>query len=124
MRGVAFNLFEAEGVKVELDAPPNASIESVVLAPDRRRHLLLIFKEALSNIARHARATEVRIAVRLSPSQLALSIRDNGVGFDPGRESRGHGLSSLRSRAAALGARLSIESAPGAGASIELAMPL
>jgi ligand-binding sensor domain-containing protein/signal transduction histidine kinase len=124
MRGVAFNLFEAEGVKVELDAPPNASIESVVLAPDRRRHLLLIFKEALSNIARHARATEVRIAVRLSPAELALSIRDNGVGFDPAHESRGHGLSSLRSRAAALGARLSIESAPGAGASIELAMPL
>jgi signal transduction histidine kinase/ligand-binding sensor domain-containing protein len=124
MRQVAFNLFEAEGVKVELDAPPNAAIESVMLAPDRRRHLLLVFKEALSNVARHARAKEVRIEVRLSPSELALSIHDDGVGFDPTIESRGHGLSSLRTRAAALGAKLSIDSSPGRGTSIELSMPL
>jgi signal transduction histidine kinase/ligand-binding sensor domain-containing protein len=128
MRQVAFNLFEAEGVKVELHAPPNASIETVVLAPDRRRHLLLVFKEALSNVARHARASEVRIDVRLSPSELDLSIRDDGVGFDPAaearRESRGHGLASLRLRAEALRARLSIRSEVGQGTSIELSMPL
>ena len=101
-----------------------ARIESIDLAPDRRRHLLLIFKEAVSNIARHARAREVRIEVRLDASELALSIEDDGVGFDPSVESRGHGLSSLRQRAALLRARLAIVSSPGAGTSIELSMPL
>lgn len=124
MRQVAFNLFEAEGVKVELEAPPEAAIESIGLAPDRRRHLLLIFKEAVSNIARHARASEVHIDVRLALSELVLSIRDDGVGFDPSSPTTGHGLESLRLRAAALRARLSIVSAPGEGTSIELSMPL
>jgi signal transduction histidine kinase len=68
MRQVAFNLFEAEGVKVELNAPPQAAMESIDLAPDRRRHLLMMFKEAVSNVARHARAREVRIEVALSAS--------------------------------------------------------
>jgi signal transduction histidine kinase len=124
MRSVAFNLFEAEGVRVELNAPPSAAIQDVALAADRRRHLLLIFKEALSNISRHARASEVRIDVELAPSRLSLSIRDTGIGFDPMQESRGHGLSSLRSRADALDAELVIESAPGRGTSITVSVPL
>jgi signal transduction histidine kinase/ligand-binding sensor domain-containing protein len=124
MRQVAFNLFEAEGVKVELNAPPQAAIESVGLAPDRRRHLLMMFKEAVSNVARHARAREVRIDVALSESKLELSIRDDGVGFDPRADSAGHGLSSLRQRAAALHASLVVDSAPGRGTRIAISMPL
>jgi signal transduction histidine kinase/ligand-binding sensor domain-containing protein len=124
MRQVAFNLFEAEGVKVELNAPPQAAMESIDLAPDRRRHLLMMFKEAVSNVARHARAREVRIEVVLSGSELRLSIRDDGVGFDARVESAGHGLASLRQRAAALNARLAIDSKPGTGTAIELSMPL
>jgi signal transduction histidine kinase len=124
MRQAAFNLLEAEGLRVEFRAPGDEAIEGIGLAPDKRRHLLLVLKEALANVARHARATHVEIDVSLAPDSLRLSIRDDGVGFDPLADHRGHGVASLRRRAEALSAQLEIRSKPGAGTSIEIGVPL
>ena len=55
---------------------------------------------------------------------LRLEIRDNGRGFDPLSPTEGHGLASLRNRAAALGGSLAIVSAPGAGTTVTLQLPI
>lgn len=123
MRQAAFNLLEAEGMRVEFRAPTDAALEDLDLAPDRRRHLLLVLKESLSNVARHAHASEVEIDIRFSAGALRLSIRDDGRGFDLEAPTSGHGLASLRARAEKLGGTIRIDSRPGGGTRIELEVP-
>jgi len=82
--------------------------------------LFRIAQEALSNAARHAHATAVDMTLRFEAhGGLSLDIRDDGRGFDADAAQavadRGLGLRSMRERAAALGARLSLETAPGDG---------
>ncbi len=124
MRQVTFNLLEAEERCVAFQAPEEREIERIGLGPDRRRHLLLIFKEAITNIARHAQAEHVRVEMELEARTLRLTIRDDGRGFDPHAHYEGHGLASLRRRAAALHAALRIDSAPGNGTTIQVVVPL
>jgi signal transduction histidine kinase len=86
-----------------------------------------IAQEALSNALRHSHAG--RIAVRLSEpnGRLRLTVEDDGVGFEPesaALRSQRLGLTSMEERAGALGGRLTVESRPGAGATIGLEVPL
>jgi signal transduction histidine kinase len=124
MRQVTFNLLETEGRPVEFHAPDEREVERIALAPDRRRHLLLIFKEAVTNIARHADATHVRIEIGVDAGTLSLTIGDDGRGFDPQNHDDGHGLHNLRQRSEALRADLRIESAPGHGTTVQVTVPL
>lgn len=124
MRQAAFNLLEAEGLRVEFRAPKDSEIEGIGLAPDRRRHVLLIFKEAITNVARHAQATRVDVDITLEADVLRLTIRDDGLGFDPEVGQDGHGLQSLRERSAHLEARLEMESAAGRGTTVRVTIPL
>ncbi len=89
-----------------------------------RRDVLLIFKEAVNNAARHARPLRVAIAFRVDGSRLFLSIADDGVGFDTSRSSEGQGLMSMRRRASALGGALAVESSPPRGTKVTLTVPL
>ena len=78
--------------------------------------------EALTNAAKHASATNAAIRVTESDGFLRLRVRDNGRG---GADfSHGSGLVGLRDRAEALGGRLQLHSAPGAGTSLDITMPL
>lgn len=115
MRQVTFNLLEAEGVTVDFSAPSEAEIVDIPLGPDRRRHMLLMFKEIVSNVARHAGATRVTVEIAVTPESMSVKVTDDGCGFDPDADLRGHGLSGLRRRAQGLNARLRIESKCGAG---------
>lgn len=69
------------------------------LSVDRQRDLILMFKEALHNITRHALATEVGIRLKQTAQCLILSIQDDGKGFDPAAVTGGMGLINLRRRA-------------------------
>jgi PAS domain S-box-containing protein len=81
-----------------------------------------VVSEALTNTAKHARASSVRVAVVADSGALRLSIRDDGVGgAEPGR---GSGLVGLQDRVQALGGTISLESAPGSGTSIVVTLPL
>jgi signal transduction histidine kinase len=96
------------------------------LAPERAAEVFRIAQEALTNALRHSDAAH--IAVRLSEpnGRLLLTVEDDGVGFEPESavRSRRLGLTSMEERAGALGGRLSVESRPGAGATIGLEVPL
>jgi signal transduction histidine kinase len=84
--------------------------------------LLGIVREAVTNAARHARASEVEIELSRS-GDLRMRIRDNGDGFDPGEPRGGFGLAGMRERARALGGDLRLSSRPGAGTEIEVVLP-
>jgi signal transduction histidine kinase len=81
-----------------------------------------VIAEALTNAAKHARASEVIVDVRDDDGKLYLSIRDNGVGGADSR--RGSGLIGLKDRVEALGGRLQIVSPPGEGTSLHISIPL
>jgi signal transduction histidine kinase len=79
------------------------------------RHVFLLYKEALHNVTRHAGASRVAIEVGVDGDQLGLRVEDDGVGFDVTGSTGGHGLNSMRRRAADAGGTLEIDSAPGRG---------
>lgn len=74
-------------------------------------HIWHVAKEVLSNVARHARATQVRVRCREEARTLKLVIEDDGVGFDPATVARGYGLINVEERARTLGG--SFEIIPG-----------
>jgi signal transduction histidine kinase len=80
-----------------------------------RRNLILIYKEILNNIARHAQARTVAISLGQHDSMFTLRVEDDGRGFDRDHVARGHGLNSLNERAARVGGVLSVDSVPGRG---------
>ena len=96
------------------------------LSPAVRGELVSIAREALSNIVRHAAATGATIEVSALDGQVLLEIGDDGSGFDvtASRDDGHHGLANMRRRAEALGGRLQVESASGAGTRIIVAVPL
>jgi signal transduction histidine kinase len=98
------------------------------LQPETERAAYRIVQEALTNIARHATATSGTVHLSTHPASLTITIEDNGAGFDvadverPGKR-RGLGLLSIRERVTGLGGTVRIESAPGQGSRIEVALP-
>jgi signal transduction histidine kinase len=100
------------------------SFPDQVVSGEMRHHLFLAAREALNNAVRHAGANEIGFRVRVLEDRLEISISDNGSGFDPSGCSNGHGLSNLRTRLKNLNGRCELESAPGAGTTVSLQLPL
>jgi signal transduction histidine kinase len=86
--------------------------------------LLRISQEALHNIQKHAHARNVNITLSYMPDTLALDVADDGQGFTPALGGRGLGLKTMSERAEELGGALTIESEPGKGTKIAVAIPL
>ncbi len=88
--------------------------------------LLRIVQEALHNVAKHSRASSVIVQLSGESRELALSISDNGVGFEVGRigSARGLGLISMRERIHLAGGEFDISSKPGGGTKIQARVPL
>ena len=83
-----------------------------------RQNLFLLYKEALTNVARHAQASRVQIDVSQEQDSWRVSVHDNGIGFDPNASYGGNGLKNLRVRADKLSGVLNIESEPGRGTTV------
>ena len=91
--------------------------------PELEREVFRVAQEALQNALRHADATRLDVELAANDGRLLLTVRDDGVGFDPqaaGVRSRRLGLTSMEERAEALGGTLSIESRPGEGTTVRL----
>jgi two-component system sensor histidine kinase UhpB len=85
-----------------------------------------VVQECLTNVAKHAAASEVEIELgRVADDRVRLRVRDNGVGFSPGAAPpRGLGLLGMRERIEALQGSLSIETSPGQGVALDIALPV
>lgn len=114
------------GVRVHVHvSPATGKAGSPALPPAVESELFGIAQEALTNIRRHARATEVEVALQTAPRRVRLSIRDDGRGFSPKEVPGGRlGLVGMRERAEVLGARLRVRSAPGRGTAVTVSVPL
>lgn len=83
-----------------------------------------LVQECLSNVIKHAGASEVAILVRESAEAIEVEATDNGAGFDSTGPSAGFGLVGMRERVALLGGWLAIETSPGGGTTIRLSLPV
>ena len=130
VRAEADRFTAASGIPCELSImlPPE-------LSEDVRDNAVRVVSEALTNIARHARAQHAAVSLRSTPypqsgetagrQALDIEVRDDGVGFDPVQISAGHyGLIGLQERTRLIGGTLSIESAPGQGTTLKVQLPL
>jgi signal transduction histidine kinase len=89
-----------------------------------KKNLLMFIKEAVNNIAKYSNASKAEIRIELVSNKILLSIKDNGIGFEPKSITRGNGLSGLQARANALGGHVIIDSQVGNGTSIKLSFDL
>jgi signal transduction histidine kinase len=96
------------------------------IGPPAAIALYRMVQEALTNVARHARATKVRIRLRRDGAQLLLEVRDNGVGFDERSVyiTGSHGLMGIRERAYMLGGSLEIGNTTEGGGRVVVRLPL
>jgi ligand-binding sensor domain-containing protein/signal transduction histidine kinase len=135
-RQFAADVFEAQGVNWNFEVPPEAeqAFAKVKLAPEQRRHLYLIFKEAINNAAKYSGCRAFALKLSVQSSALSAEIQDDGCGFEwhpaggtpvlLSKTRGGNGLQNMRARAAELGGALQIETAPGRGTSLRLTIPL
>ncbi len=98
--------------------------EALQVAPEVEAALFRIAQEALNNSLRHARAANVEVRLHREGAWLVLEAQDDGVGFEPGEDRGGGlGLRGMSERAAYLGGRLVVHSAPGEGTCIRAEIP-
>ncbi len=110
---------ERSGIRVIDDLSPVAVSEAVQIT------LYRLVQESLTNIAKYAGATEVRISLRSDSNRAWISVADNGRGFDvKGRRVSTHGLSGMRFRVETEGGDMQIESKPNNGTKIVAWVPL
>src|SRR5258708_34416499 len=119
---MASDIFPTSNTAFDLRLPPPD--ETLKLGANLRLEIFLIFQEGINNMVKHSGCTRATISLSVRDALLHLELRDNGKGFDTAQPSDGHGLASLRSRAAALAGTLSITSPFGAGTTICLEVPI
>jgi PAS domain S-box-containing protein len=110
------------GIRTRLEMPEG---EDLKVDDDRATAAFRILQESLTNITRHARATSVCVRIERRDA-LEIEVCDNGVGFDPTvvRSRKTFGLMSIRERALMFGGESRIDSTPGAGTTLRVAIPL
>jgi signal transduction histidine kinase/ligand-binding sensor domain-containing protein len=124
VREFASDMFDGTGISWHLQADDTTTR----LEPDQRRHLLLIVKEAMTNITRHANASNVEINIRTVKSNLLIEVNDDGCGFSPpdpaeSRSGSGNGLFNMQFRASGINGDLHVDSQPGQGTRIRIEAP-
>ncbi|MCP4425862.1 MAG: sensor histidine kinase [Chloroflexi bacterium] len=110
----------ATGIPCQLDLPP-----PLHLSPAIGEHAARCVSEGLANVTRHARASQTWITLAMADGRLRISIRDDGIGFNPDQIAVGHyGLIGLRERARLAGGTLDVESEPGRGTTLRMELPI
>ena len=99
---------------------------SIAVAPEIQHHVLVVTKEAINNILKHARATKVVVEITLVESVFSVSIQDDGVGFHVNDQLHieRNGLTNMSTRIAEIGGEFSLSSTPGKGTQLLMKIPI
>jgi signal transduction histidine kinase/ligand-binding sensor domain-containing protein len=117
------DFFAPTQLRIRLDLPTNLPVQP--LAAETRHQLFLLLKESFNNIVRHARASEVHVALACEADQLRLTIADDGQGLADHPAGAGRdGLINLQERIERLGGSLRIESKTSQGVKLEFILPV
>lgn len=127
----AQNFLNLAGLRCRMEVP--TALPGLPLSSETRHHVFLGLKEALTNVVRHAAATEVRVRLSVESERVVLCVEDDGRGFDPAavkvpdgdgaRPGAGHGLGNLRQRMEDIGGGFELKSEPNRGTSVRLTAP-
>jgi signal transduction histidine kinase len=118
---LATQIGEQARLKVSVEVDPDAERD---LDPEQREATFYVAADALTNVARHARATTANIRLSRHDASAVLDVRDDGIGFDPATRGPGLGLRNMRERAFVAGGRLHVGSVPGQGTHVRLELPV
>jgi len=119
----AKQLLQPLGLACRFDLQPD--LPELELTSEQRYSFFLAFKESINNVARHARASELHLAIHAEPGSLRFLIEDNGCGFAAGAELAGaDGLRNIRERIERMGGHCEIASQSGQGTRVFLCVPL
>ena len=121
MRRYAGEVLESDGVSYSVDV--SSDFKNNKMSMQKRRELLLIFKELLNNVRKHAQATQVFIGISAQNQRLCLTVTDNGVGFDPLEQTGRNGLRNIRYRLKKWGGKIDIDSEFNKGTKIRIWVP-
>lgn len=116
-------LYDKTGIAFRLRGLTD-DLHTVSLHLDARRHLTLLFKEAMHNVLKHAQAQNVTLTFAQAAGTLYVTLADDGAGFDPEAIRRGRGLANMHSRADRLGGTLALTTIPTEGTQVQLSAPL
>ena len=112
IRGYALEYFENTGINciIQLDE----DLPNIAVSGELRRNVYMVVKEALNNILKHSKATDVTITLKKQPDGLSLYIQDNGTGIDFDNLRRfGNGLNNMKKRMESTGMLFTIENKNG-----------
>ena len=129
MMAFAAMMLTPKGILFEFEI--DDKLKSTAIAPEQRKNIFLIYKEAINNIVKYAEATSVKVKVKVKENKLSLVIIDNGVGFDSlsfvegrGEAYNGNGLKNMKARAEEIKALFNVSSRINEGVKIELAFSI
>ena len=122
MREYAGKVLDVKDIDYQMDIPRNLPVRNLDIAT--RRNVYLIFKEAVNNAVKYSNCTRMDISLQLAGGNLALSVADNGTGFEVTGGRKGNGLDNMEKRARDVGGTLRLVTAPGRGTRIDLSLPL
>jgi signal transduction histidine kinase len=111
------DIFDKTGVRFEVEGL-HEHLRPGTLPMGASRHIVFLFKEAMSNTLKHAQATETRLRFARAGSCLRAEWEDNGTGFEPPQAGRGNGLTNMEQRARKIGGRVVVSSSPRVGTRI------
>ncbi|MDO9176389.1 MAG: sensor histidine kinase, partial [Actinomycetota bacterium] len=115
----------AERSGLIIDAVVDSASELLDMTPEIATAVYRVVQEALTNVVRHARATNASVAVTAAAGRLRTLVEDDGVGFDPTELNNGHlGVKGMKERAELVGGTVRVVSAPGSGTTIVLEVPI
>jgi len=112
-------------VGTRLNIAIQIDFDEVRLTEEGQLAIYRLVQEALNNVCKYAKATQVRVSVKSEPTLVRVQIEDDGIGFDPsGPRSAAHGIAGMRFRIEQLKGSMSVASRPGAGTLLEAIMPV
>lgn len=110
-----------QGTDIQFSYSQSADIDIHIKLPvDHSRNLIMIFKEAVNNIVKHAGAKHIYLSLSRPEDQIIFELRDDGRGFDTNQHRNGNGMGNMYNRANRIGANLIINSTTGAGTCLRL----
>lgn len=123
MNLIATEVLTAKGIALEWHQPLETDLPE--LSFNTKRHLFLVFKEAINNIVKHAEARQVIVDLKVIEGACHLFLSDNGKGFDlQNVNNRSNGLKNFEKRMVEIGGTMTIESAIGKGTRLIFVLPI